>query len=199
MVDTEKQRLLSFKPGSVQPEPEGEFSNPDLGGIAWADGRFWSTDPEKGAIYQHGIDTAYSIRRSYPQPARHPFSIFSDGEYIWVGDSKTDEVYQYLLVRSLTGTSLTPLGRLQLPGIRPVAIHIAAGKLWALDGLSHKVFRYKLEASRAVALDSADLSHWLPLSRRLTGMALNNQAVWVTTADPVELHRIEAQSLRWKK
>lgn len=197
-VDSDKKVLLSVAPGSSQPQMEGKFSNPVLGGLAWADGRFWSTDPGKSAIYQHGVDAGYSIRRVYDQPKRHPSAIFSDGEYIWVADLQTEDVTQYLLARSLTGASLTPLGPLRLPGVRPAAILVGDGKLWVLDGATHKIFRYKIEGSRAVAVDWSDLSRWLPLSRGLAGMAWDGRNVWIAQDAPAALQRFEPRHLDWK-
>ena len=167
-----------------------KFSGAAAGGLAWGEDCFWSTDPQNGRIYQHRLDSAYTVMTTYANPESHPSAIAWDGRYLWTSDARTETILQYSVDRALT-----PARQYTLPGMVPVGIHLEGGALWVFDELSRKAYTYGLGGVLA-ARDSIDFRDRLPANCRVTGFAADGASIWIVTENPAEIHRFDLRRLK---
>lgn len=182
-IETQAGRVLSIR----------KFPSPGVSGLAWGANCLWSADAESGSIYQHDLDSTYSVRRVFANPERRPQALHWDGKALWVADAATETVYRYA-----TGESLHALQQFALPGVFTAGIHVTGDVLWALDGWTRKVYRYRLKPI-PVLLDVLETDAWLPSGGRVSGLAVEGSTLWIIAGSPEALHRFDLDRLRARR
>lgn len=168
------------------------FPNGSANGLAASSDRLWSADAN-GILYEHRLEDDYPVRRTFANPNRRPSALHWDGAHLWIADARTNSLYEYTV-----GASLVPARQFTLPpGVAPVGLHVANGVVWVLDANGRAIRRFRARALLE-PIDSMDLKPWIPAPATPTGMVVGEQALWISSDGPAELHRFDPRKLSWR-
>lgn len=188
VLDHEARRLKS----------EEKLAAVTLDDLAWTNGSFWSTAHGRQAVFRHEAKPEHGVERVYTTPDRFPEALAADGDDLWAADAKSPVVYRYLIGRALTGASLSPLNRYDLPGAPAASLHAAESRLWVLDSRGRRLTRYGYDGGTLAPIDAVELGGRIPPKAQVSGLTVGGGFLWVLTAKPAVLHRFSLRDLVWR-
>ncbi|MBI4655953.1 MAG: hypothetical protein HY746_04295 [Elusimicrobia bacterium] len=187
-IDPQRQLIFTIYQENGGIKSVKKFPNQNPTGLSFGDDHIWSSDGVN--VYQHDMNSDYSVRRKFTNPGHNPGGLCWDSGFLWIGDSKTATISKYA-----AGSSLDLIKQYALPGIMPSDFYVSGDILWIPEPAGGKIIRYRAGPSLN-KVDSIELSSWLSAGSRIAGFAAEESLLWVVTENPAELHRFDLKHLQ---
>ncbi len=196
-LDPADNLIYTLKGSSGKPLGKYPFVCDHASGFAGFQNEFWCSEADKGDVRRYFLvnGNEYELQRVYKTFGTKIGALYSDGNYLWGADATSGKIFQYLIVKALTGILLTPIDRFTLPDISPAGLYASNGILWVLDAKSRRIKRFKISVSKAEPIDSYDLNQKIKALGALAGLSVNGERVYILTRHPSRIFSFDLKNL----
>ena len=196
-LDAPDKLLYTLKSSSGRVIKKENFVCDHASGLAGFQNEFWCSEADKGDVRRYFLinGNEYELQRVYQTFGAKIGALYSDGNYLWAADAASGQIFQYLIVKALTGILLTPIDRFTVSDISPAGLYASHGILWILDAKNRQIKRFKISVSKADPIDFYDLKDKIKAVGELTGLSVIEGKVWVLTRHPSKIFNFNLKDL----
>ncbi len=196
-LDAPEKLLYTLKGSSGHVIKKESFVCDNASGFAGFQNEFWCSEADKGDVRRYFVvnGSEYELQRVYQTFGAKIGALYSDGSYLWGADAASGQIFQYLIVKALTGILLTPIDRFTVSDISPSGLYASHGILWILDSKNWQIKRFKISVSKADPIDFYDLKSKMKPVGELAGFSVNDGRVYVLTRHPSKIFSFNLKDL----
>ncbi|MBI3565916.1 MAG: hypothetical protein HY079_12015 [Elusimicrobia bacterium] len=171
------------------------------------DGPVADMDKDQDSLWTvDGRTPTLTERRDGARPVRYdlnhvPTALVVQQQTLWTADRPAHALHQYLVSRSILGTILQPMDRVDLAGYDVESFGLdAQGDLWIVDALGRRLVRFRSVAGTFQPVGSAPLSPLMGPAGTLRGLFVESGGLWLAGNGEggSVLRRIPFSALDWE-